>query len=283
MKCLNCQTELPAGARFCFNCGVPQPPPQEEKQAPPQARVDLQGNVEQQLAEQFFSALRRRVEEELQASRFQAYSERLYESGFRDTLQRRAGQLAEELNTLSQEGELPPALINRKVESLFEKLLDYFIIHYCRDINELNLPEAILRYQDKALDDIDLLQMVLDYLDFENEPDEKVFTDFLKMPVDKLKNAGRFFLFPERNERIFLICDQSLFGSCKEGFALTEHAFYWKAQLQTARSVPYTSIRELRREKEWLLIDGHFFNASPSLNVKIMKLLAKLRQLFTNA
>lgn len=280
MKCPNCQTVLPGGARFCFNCGAPQQVEARQERAPePKPMVDLDGDVPRQLTELFFQALRRRVEAEHRPEQFPSYSERLYESGFRDTIHRRAGRLGEELRSLQGEGKAGPRQINRRIRELFEELLDYFIIHHCQDINDISLPETILRWQGMPREAINLFQMVLDYLDFAGEPDEKIYTDFLKMPVEKLRNAGKFFLFPERDERILLVCDQSLFGSCKEGFALTEHALYWKAQLQTARKLAYADLRELRREKDWLLLNGHFFHASPSLDLKLMKLLKKLKAL----
>ena len=281
MKCNNCQTILPAGARFCFNCGAPQPPePKREAKPPPKPMVDLGGNIEQQLVELFFQALRRRVEEEHQPEQFQQYSERLYESGFRDTVARKAAHLGEALRSLDAKGAATARETNRRIIRLFEEQLDYFIIRYCQDMNEIPLPEAILRWQGVEKDSINFFKMALDYLDFGSEPDETVYTDFLKMPVDKLKNAGKFFLFPQRDERILLICDQSLLGSCKEGFALTERGLYWKAQLQTARQVAFGALESVRREKDWLLINGHFFNANPSLNLKMMKLLKKLSRLY---
>ncbi len=279
MKCPNCQTELPSGARFCFNCGAPQEPPGRRREPPLKARIDLAGNVEQQLTEQFFLALRQRVEEEHEPGRFQPYSERLYESGFRDTVFRRSAQLAEELKALARDGQPAPGLINHSVELLFEGLLDYFIIRHCKDINAVTLPESILKYEGQAWEDINLFNMILDHLDFKSEPDEKVYLDFLKMPVSKLKNAGKFFLFPQRDERILFICDQSLLGSCKEGFAMTEKALYWKAQLQTARRAGYDALEDIRREKDWLLINGHFFHASPTLDAKMLRLLKKIRLL----
>ena len=33
MKCINCGCELPEGARFCGNCGTPQPEHQQEEQS----------------------------------------------------------------------------------------------------------------------------------------------------------------------------------------------------------------------------------------------------------
>ena len=281
MKCPKCQTVLPPGARFCFHCGASQEAvPGQEQKPEPKPMVDMKGDLEKQLVGLFFQALRRRVEEEHRPEQYQAYSERLYESGFRDTVYRKSAHLSEELRRLEGEGSATPREVNRRIRRLFEEQLDYFIIHHCQDINEVHLSESILRWQGVSIDDVSLFQLVLDYLDFGNEPDEKVYTDFLKMPVDKLKNAGRFFLFPERDERILLICDQSLLGGCKEGFALTDRAFYWKAQLQTARKVLYRNLESVRREKDWLLINGHFFHASYSLDLKLMKLLKKLKGLY---
>ena len=118
--------------------------------------------------------------------------------------------------------------------------------------------------------------MIPDYLALDLEG-EKVYTDFLKMPLDKLKNASKSFLFPEKDEKILFICDQSILGSCKEGFAMTEKALYWKAHLEKARAVDYRLLDEIKRTKEWISINGDFFNVSPSINLKMMKLLKKLR------
>ncbi|MCG8330128.1 MAG: zinc ribbon domain-containing protein [Chitinophagales bacterium] len=279
MKCLQCQTELPSNARFCFNCGAPQivaEPIQESKQ---KAYVDLEGDISQQLDQLFLQALRQRIAAEHRPEQIQDYTERLYESGFRDTVYRRSEQMADLLSELSPE-DTDVLIVNEKIDDLMDNLLDLFIIHHCRDINEVELPEAILRYHDVSLHDVSLFDLAMDYLDFENEPLETVHTDFLKMPREALKNASKFFLYPSTDEKILLICDQSLLGACKEGFALTEYGLYWKAQLQTARALQYPALQSIKREKDWLLINGHFFNASKSLNIKLMKLLKKLKKLY---
>jgi hypothetical protein len=275
MICHQCQTELPEQARFCFHCGAAQPAPAP----PPRACLDLRGDVEQQLISQFFQALRQRIEAEHQPEQFQAYSERLYETGFRDMLHRRAGQLKTQLLEMDAEGQADARRVNLLVEALFEGLLDYFVIRHCQGLNAFPLPEAILRHENARWEKVDLFALISDYLDFANEPDETVYFDFLTMPAEKLKNAARFFLFPQRDERLFFICDQSLLGSGKEGFAMTDRALYWKAQLQTARKAPYHLLGEIKREQDWLLIGGHFFNVNPGLNLKLMRLLKKIKRL----
>jgi hypothetical protein len=121
----------------------------------------------------------------------------------------------------------------------------------------------------------DMQAMILDYLDVESE-ELPTHTDMLKMPVEQLRNAAKYFLFAERDERIFIIGDLSVLGSGSEGFAITENALYWKAPLHTARRMMYAEIESMRMESDWMLINGHFFNAGKTLNAKLFLLLKKL-------
>jgi hypothetical protein len=273
-KCWNCKTELPDEAKFCFNCGAKQ----DQQLVLEDPFFKLPPDIEQQLTEDFFVALQEQLAEEQDVQLFETYREKVYDGGFRDILKRKIQQLIEQLKELEENKSLSEEVIAGLRDRIFFDLLDYFIIHFCKDLNVVNLPEAILKYQDVNWSDINLLQMIMDYLDFENE-EETVYTDFLKMPIEKVKNAGKFFLFPEKDEKILLICDQSVFGSCKEGFALTDKALYWKAYLEKARVVHYDNIRLLEKEKEWITINGFFFNVNQSINVKLIKLLRKIDQL----
>ena len=157
--------------------------------------------------------------------------------------------------------------------------MDYFFIKYCKDINEVPIPEAGLQYEGAEYSQTNLYQMVVDYLVLEEE-DVVAYTDFLKMPLVKLQNAGRYYLFPDKNEKILVICDQTVFGSCKEGFALTEAALYWKAHFKPAQKVLYKDLKELENKGDHLLLNDHFFNAGKSLNVKMLYLLNRLKRMF---
>ena len=272
--CHVCHTPLPDNARFCYNCGAAQTfTPKNSAR-----RLDLRGNVPQQIIEQFFLAFRQRIEDEHQPAQMDAYSHRLYESGFQEVVIRRAEQIAEQIASMEPEEREDDLVVGLLLENVFEDLLDYFIIHHCQDINQVKLPEAILSYQGLHWEEVNLFQMVMHYLDFANE-EETVFTDFLEMPIEKLKNASQSFLFPEKKERIFFICDQSILGSVREGFAMTEKSIYWKAHLEKARQVQYGNLRTIERKKDWITINDHFFNVNQSINLKMLKLLKKIKRL----
>jgi len=277
-RCYRCNTPLAKGARFCSNCGAPQ---QEAEKASSRekALIDLEGDIEQQLTEQFFQALKERVQQEMQQENYQDYSERVYTSGFRDMLARKTKQLNEQINRLISADDDRVPEVNRLLDRTYENMLDYFLIHYGQDLNKVELPEAILKYQNLGLEKIDLYQMVMDYLQIKQER-ERFYTDFLSMPVQKLRNASKYFLFPARDEKILLLCDTSFFGSGKEGFALTEQAIYWKSRTIKPQTVDYERLQDIERVEEWITINGHFFNVNPRFNLKMLKLLRKLKTLF---
>ena len=261
--CSNCHTELPEVARFCFHCGASQ-----QNQSTSRDQLAWLDNPVQYFVDEFMKILRSNVEQEQDVKEEQLYSERLYHSGFRDTLQRRAEQFEQKAAKIKDE---------KEVRRQLEEMVDYFVVRHCADLNRVPWSEAILQYQGFSLKEIDLFQMVLDYLDFSNET-ETVYTDFIQMPVEKLRNAGQNYLFPEKQERILLICDQSILGTCKEGFALTEKALYWKAHLSNPVKVLFSNLQEIKPEKDWIKINGHFFNANSSLNVKMMRLLKAINR-----
>ena len=249
-NCVHCHKPLLTGARFCHHCGARV----EEKKKTPSGP--------QEIANRFFEVLKNRVREEQDEGTYDNYLLRFRDSEFSGTFDIRVDQLAEQPGNLEEE---------------LEDLCDFFMLHYCRDLHVNPIPEAILKYQYIDPSPDNLSQMAADYLQFSAEADT-VYTNFLDMPVDKLRNAGKAFLFPEKNERIFFICDLSLLGSCKEGFAMTEKALYWKAPLEKARKVAYGELRQVVREKEWIRINGYFFNARKAVNIRMLKLLRKLRR-----
>jgi hypothetical protein len=249
-NCAHCHKPLLKNARFCHHCG---------------ARVEEAKKISagpQEIANRFFTLLKQMVREEQDESSYEKYLQRFRESEFSQSFDTRMEQLAQTPGNLDE---------------TLEEMCDFFMIRHCRDLHVNPIPEIILRYQQTDPAKTDLYQMMMDYLQFSEEADT-VYSNLLDMPVDKLRNASQAFLFPQKNERIFFICDLSLLGSCKEGFAMTEKALYWKAPLEKPRAVFYANLEEIAREKEWIRINGYFFNARKTLNIRMLKLLRKLRR-----
>ncbi|MCB9284445.1 MAG: zinc ribbon domain-containing protein [Lewinellaceae bacterium] len=268
-KCPNCHTVLPDPARFCHQCGarVEEPPRNFSAPGP------------EDIAAHFFETLRYKVREEQDASLQEQYLQRFRESDFGRIFDIRIDQLTAAAADLADHHSQPKEAIAAFLDPALDDLSDFFIIRYCRDLHVVPIPEAVLQYQQMAPEQIDLFRFIMDYLHFESEP-ETVYTNLLQMPVEKLRNASQAFLFPAKQERIFFICDLSLLGSCKEGFAMTDKALYWKTPLEKARKVAFSGLEQIRREKDWLQINGLFFHASRTLDVRLMKLLRRLKKWF---
>ncbi|HAD11714.1 MAG TPA: hypothetical protein DCF33_04665 [Saprospirales bacterium] len=277
--CPACQEQSPLTSVFCHHCGFhfEGRKGRVEKRYEPIFPLDFDpGTLTEQVKALFFRSLRRRVEEEHNPERYSDYVERFYQSGFREIYELRAEQIAEDAliqwRRFGSEG-LPE--IDQRIGRSFDGLLDFFIIQYCPDLNGVILPPAILKYEKAQYGKADLGSMIRDFLDFDREQ-EVFYFDFISMRGELLSNACKSFLFAERQEKVFFISDLSLKGTCKEGFALTDQAIYWRAPFDKARKCAYKEIREVKKHKDWITINNHFFTANPSLNLKLLKLLKKL-------
>jgi hypothetical protein len=278
--CPACQQQSPLASVFCHHCGFHFEGRQrtEERRYEPVFVLDFDPEtLTEQVKALFFRSLRHRVEEEHDVTKYSDYVERFYQSRFREIYELRAEQIAEDAliqwERFGSEG-LPE--IDRRIEKAFEGLLDFFTIQYCPDLNGVLLPSAMLKYEKAQSGKTDLWMMIRDFLDFDHEQ-EVFYFDFITMRSDLLANACKNFLFAERREKVFFICDLSLKGTCKEGFAMTDRAIYWRAPFDRARKVSYEELKSVKKEKDWLMINGSFFTANPSLNLKLFKLLKKLR------
>ena len=290
ISCIHCNKPNPMGAKFCIECGnslfekkkeettqddlfTNTPPPPDEE---PQPKGSTMANAAEiwQLKQSFFDALKNRVEEEHHPAEYTSYVNRLQDSGFHEVLDINARRIYEAIEQ-KRKAKDPQFKLESYKHVAFEDLLDQFIIQHCQDLNPIPLPEKILKYQ--SMESPEIFDMVLDYLDLEEEP-EPTYLDFIKMPLKKLENASKHFIKSEKDEKIYFICDQSIAGSCKEGFAMTDKALYWRAHLLKAQRVDYRHIISVTREKDWILINDQFFNVNPSLNLKMMKLLKKLQR-----
>lgn len=283
INCENCKSTNPNNNKICYLCGHSFSDSKRSTQKY-QVKYSLDFKETSSLAPKikshFFREFKNRISEEHDANSYSKYAERFQESEFKKTFELRVNQLAEEVYSIhaKQNGAIYQK-VDFHLDKNFNNLLDHFIIYYCKDLNEVELSEKILSYHTAKQGEFNLQKMILDYLNLEKE-NETYYTDFIIMPIKKLKNASQAFLFPDKDEKIILIADQTVFGSCKEGFAMTEKGLYWKAHFENAQQVFYADLKDIQKEKDWISINGHFFNISPSINIKMMKLLKKLKAIY---
>jgi len=282
MTCSNCNTTITAEAAFCPHCGtkaspIPSKEPLKGKKLS-YKDIDDAEEINRALLGDFMNALRKRILEDHQSPQLEKYLSAFYTSKFNKQFSTASQQLADEILDAQSE-QTTIVNVEKLVESRMNGLVDYFIIHNCRALNEIDLPESILKYQNAKLSVIKMPLIIQHFLDLENE-EETIYTDFLKMPVDKLKNASQAFLFPPKNEQIWVISDQSIFGSCKEGFAITEFGMYWRAPMEEPARIRFDQIKTIKAEQEWLLVNEQFFNVNPRVNLRMLYFLKKMRELY---
>lgn len=286
IRCAQCLHENVDTSQYCVNCGsgigeIPTEYQPTDTSYDPIYPLDYRNvkNLGSKIRQFFVVELDKRIQSMNGSSQKEAYLNHLMRSDFQEIFTLRTNQLAEEAYTIhSRQRPNVEKEVDHMLSNSFEGLLDFFFIKYCKDINEVPIPEAALKYEGATFEKTNLFELVKDYLRPEEEEID-YYTDFLKMPLQKLQNAGRYYLFPDKDEKILIICDQTVFGSCKEGFALTEAALYWKAHFKPAQKVYFKDLKEIKSKGDHLTINGHFFNAGKSLNMKMMYLLNRMKRM----
>ncbi len=305
--CLNCNTTLMPHAKFCHNCGAAAGEPTQncpqcgsanplsanfcgqcrhsfEMPEPgtinfkPYTIYELNFEdkiyLQKQLKTLFLKGLKNELKEVYNENGYPKYVDHFYASGFAQTFDQRNQILTAQLLEKNPET-TDPILIEKIIDSVFAGLLDLYIIHYCKNLNKVHLPEVILKYVQITSFPEPLSQMVYDYLDIANE-NEKIYIQFMDIPPKVIHNAFRSFLFNREEEPIFLFCDQSSFGSGNIGFAFTNETLYWKAHFRTPSKIKLRDLREVKRESNWLMINDQYFYSGKGLNIKMFKLIQKL-------
>lgn len=293
--CPHCETKNPGNARFCHACGESMNTKQAEKEKAkasdaPETPVEkyvsvypinFDKSIEQiteQIKTHFFQALKERVKVQSSSSKYSEYLEVFYSSNFNYFFDTRIQQLTHIVLPLKDmDSERAAIKIDQLLDDGFENLLDRFTIEHTQHLNEIQLSNAVLRYQFIKKETLDIEQVIFDYLDLEKEKSEKIYTNFMNMPVSKIRNASQHFLFPARDEPILMICDQTIFGSCREGFAFTTKALYWKAHFNKAQKAYFHELYEIKNESDWIAINGNYFHVNRALNFKVSKLLKQLK------
>ena len=223
----------------------------------------------------FFESLRNRVVEEHNSLLYSDYVERFYRVDFQQIMASRFELWAEECKRMEQKGASKDQILHLE-QKMVTSLLNYFIIKECAELNEIPFSEKMLRYDDMKLQDLQMNLMIQDFLQLDEEKNIVVYKNFITMPPEKLETAIKSFAKAPREERLFFIADATITGTCKEGFALTNEAIYWKAPLEKAQRLTYQSIKSVTRHKDWIEINGHFFNIHKSLNLRLLRMLKVL-------
>jgi hypothetical protein len=288
-NCSQCQIALSEDAQFCPACGSKQ---SSSTYASYKVKYPLDFGETVRLPFQlrtfFLKALKNHLEAEGKGRSFDELVNRFYDSPFLKHFDATAMDMAEQ-SYLFHSDSSPDAEweVDMYLDKQFEILINHFVSEDGIPINnnltfggtspvtENALPQTS-RGASSGLVEPARKNLVLETLQL-NEEQEKWYTDLATMSKQKLQNALDFFLFTTPDEQIFLICDQTIFGSCREGFALTDRAIYWRAHFNKAQQIHYKDIESLELSKEWLVINGQYFNATPAVNVKMMHLLKKLK------
>lgn len=281
--CFECKNVNPAAARFCARCGsginlkyTPKP------NISPVYGIDFNDipTLPTQLHEAFKVYVCWALEQEHQSEKEALFLQTLEKSGFRQ-------QYLEEATVLmTQEFELLFEMhgigsfeqIEQNIETQFARLLERFLVDFCNPFLPKTLSKNILHYQEATLRSTNLHQMVLDYLDLDNE-NLTAYTNAIDIPFKKLKNARSTFFQPQTGEIPYIFIDQTLLGSGKEGCILTAKALYWKSYFQKSAQVQFSEIEKLVFFNDRLEINNIYFNVNPSVNYKLYRLLFRLRTL----
>lgn len=311
-NCPKCHVELPEIAKFCFNCGenvelaglqVCSGCRSSNPVGSPRCygcgremgeiakfsldfnlryplRLDMQDAISEDFKAYFFKLLRQVVESELKPKLYGEYVETFYRSGFERMYRRRESLWEDDVcGWYDREGVSSLRKIDERTAAELSYLIDYFVVSHGGKLNEAKYPPAMLQYHDARLGDADFAQMALDYLAFEDER-LVVFTNLLGMSSERLGNAKQHFLWLAPDEQLTFVADLSTFGSSfKDGFAMTNHSIYWKC-FDRPQHVFFHQLADIRREKSHITINGKFFNAGVSINLKLLKLLKKIKTLF---
>lgn len=306
-SCSNCGTLLPAQARFCFNCGaaqselVAQPPPLPIQQATEEIELEEEPTAEKlpeivpstgpdawgidwggSLISDFRSFFRQRfvqrVTDYFGLKAVSVYEEHRQASDFQDTVSAQLSALADWVRLHRQQPAWSNELGRLRLLAAVEALIEFFLVEGSVELHRGIWPQRLLRHQAKDWNSVDLFAMVMDYLNF-TEESEEVYTDFVQMPAKVLRNASKQYLRAAKDERVLFVCDQSLLGTGKQGFAMTDVAIYWRPVLQSANSLLYQDIETVVVKGDHLLINGRYFDGGQRLNRKLALLLRRLKTL----
>ncbi len=281
VPCTSCNTINPAGTSFCLQCGANVEIELANLDANyktiyPLTFKDIK-SLPAQINTHFLKVLQARISSDYPNTTFTDYVDIFHESDFKPFFDQKAYLLAEATYTIhAKQMQTEPMDIDILLKSHFDRLLNHFLSQYCQKLTGESLPSAVSFYDDAI--SIDEYQMAVDFL-VPDEQKEKYYTDLETMPPMKLQNAKESFLFAQVDETIYLIYDQTIYGSCREGFAITDKAIFWKSHFKQANQVYIADLKILEKQGSGLNINNLFFEIDAGINTRVFHYLKRVGEI----
>lgn len=278
IPCPSCNTINPSETSYCLQCGTSMEAPISSldtnyKTTYPLSFKDTK-SLPAQINTHFLKALNRRINIDYPSSTFNDYVNIFHESDFKHFFDQKANLLAEATYTIHAK-QMPsePMDIDILLNSHFDRLLNQFLSQYCQKLTGESLPSNPSFYDDSV--SVNSHQMAINFL-VPEEQKEKYYTDLETITPIKLQNAKDSFLFAQPDETIFLIYDQTVYGSCREGFALTDKALFWKSHFKQAHQVYFADLKILEKQGSGLNINNLFFDVDSGVNGRVLHYLKRI-------
>ncbi|MCH2046075.1 MAG: zinc ribbon domain-containing protein [Saprospiraceae bacterium] len=284
INCPKCRASNPSSSKFCFNCGEPI----DIIYAPgdyitPIYKLDFRSlkTLSIQIRDAFLVAISMAVEADGELSRENYYLDAFESTGFRVAIFDEQAQIMSKLfqKAYQKNGYQSFMMIELQLYAAFQRLLERFWVQYLVKILPQPLSPKILNYEKTTLENVNLHQLMVDYLALDLEA-ESHYLNAVDIPVKKLKQAQKIFFKHQVGEVPYVFIDQTLLGSGKEGLVLTNKGLYWKAAFHKAANIQFQAISNLKRYKNHLEINGIYLNINPSINYKLLKLLQRIKRFF---
>jgi len=226
-----------------------------------------------QINTHFLKTLQRRVHLDYSNTSFSDYVAIFHESEFKSFFDQKASILAEATYTIHAK-QMPTEKLDIDIllNSNFDRLLHQFLSQYCQQLTGDSLPATTTLYDNSTVAHDQ--QTALDFLHLDDQR-KKFYIDLETMSPMNLQNARDSFLFAQADETIHLIFDQTIYGSCREGFALTDKGLYWKSHFKQPQQVYFDDLKILEKMGSGLNVNNLFFDVNTGVNERVFLFLQR--------
>ncbi len=131
------------------------------------------------------------------------------------------------------------------------------------EVNKINQQEKNMIREVK--NETELLTYLVEFLSTKNIKDLKnrfYINGESAIANKKIVNASKSYLKIEVGEFVYALYDNTLFGSGKDGFSLTNKNIYYHNYLENTVKIPYTDIETINIDKNCLIIERNKINVA---------------------